>query len=182
MKTLLRGLCLIALAGVLIVNVALAGPIEKTVTIPASKVLAIGPVYGDSIIYSTPFFVPSGTRYAYLAAIVTDTSTGTAATSDSVQVALQKGLVYKTSDVLAPDSCWDNVVELNPLSFNKTNRSLSMQRYLSPDSCYTGPYQIGGMHRWAIYAGQSGAGAGQRADTMLVAKTLKLVLECEGNE
>ena len=182
MKTLLRGLCLTLVAGVLIVGVASAGPIHMTITVPASKVLAVGPVYGDSIIYSAPFVLPYGTRGVYLAAAISDTSTGAGNNSDSIQVALQKGLALTTSDVLAPDSVWDNVLELNPLSLAKAKRSLSMQRYLSSDSIATGPFQIGGTHRFAIYAGQSGLGAGEDADTMSVAYTIELYLECEGHD
>jgi hypothetical protein len=182
MKNLLRGLFLASVIGVLIVSVALSAPHETTLTIAASKVLATQSPLGDSCVKSTPFFIDRNSRSAFLVVAFSDTNLGPVGGSDSIQVALQKGIVLTTSDILAPDSVWETVVEMNPLAVNKTLTSLSMQRYLSPDSTDVGAWQLGGMHRWIAYAGQSSAGAVEHADTMVVEYVIKCYIETEGYE
>jgi len=180
MKNLLRGLFLASVIGVLIVNVVVAAPHITTITIPAAQALSSPAPRGDTCIISNSFFIPRGTRSAYLAVAFTDTSTGPTTTSDSIQIALQKGTVI--SGALAPDSIWDNVVEMNPLSMNKTNRSLSMQRWLSPDSTHVGAFALGGMHRWIVYGGQGTGGQVNFADTTAVAYIIKCAIELDGFE
>ena len=184
MKHLLRGLLLAAVIGVLIASVAFAGPHLTTFTLAIGDEIAAGSTgpFGDSIKLGTPFRIPYGTRSAYLVVAFSDTGLGPVGGSDSIQLALQKGIVLESGDILAMDSLWDTVVEMNPLCVNKTLTSLSMQRYLSPDSTDVGAWGLGGFHRWVLFAGQSGAGAIEHADTMEAAYTIKCYIETEGYE
>ena len=184
MKNLLRGLVLATVIGVLIVSAAFAGPHKTTFKLAIGDEIATGSTgpFGDSIKIGNPFFIPRGTRSAYLVVAFSDTGLGPVGGSDSIQLALQKGIQLKVGDILALDSLWDTVVEMNPLCVNKTVTSLSMQRYLSPDSTNVGAWALGGMHRWVLFGGQSGAGALEHADTMEAAYTIECYIETEGYE